>query len=294
MSKYQSLFLSNNGSNIFTTIGFLKGIEDQIDRVEWWNVCGSSSLLVFLKIVGYNYEQIFEILSDLSLTSTFVNGSSLVPENEDEKKRYIREWLIEHLSNSEFFSKDIKLGEIWKKTKIFPNFILFSRKDQKITYISPSTHPKYKLVDCVMASLCYIGVYEEYSFMGDTFSNLCSVDCYPYLYISPMTSSNILYVGNVSKFEIPVGSILGPLSKKEGMIIRQFSEHEKYRIDSIFKNMGEDESVKLYSFYRQGKLSIEEEKTFFSLGLEQASAFKEKTDTEEREKKFVENIEAQT
>lgn len=292
MSKYRSIFISANGSNLPTNIGFLKGIEDLIDRVEWWNVCGSSSLIVFLKIVGYNYEQIFEILSGFSLTSTFINGSSLVPENEEEKKRYIKEWLIEHLSNSEFFSKDIRLGEIYKKTKIFPNFILFSRKDQAIRYISPDTHPKYKLVDCVMASLCYIGVYEEYSFMGDTFSNLCSIDCYPYLYISG-DCIDMLYVGNVSKFENPVGSILGPLAKKEGMIIRQFAEHEKYRIDSIFKNMGDDESVKLYSFYRQGKLSTEEQKSLYKLGLEQASAFKEKTDTEEREKKFIEDIKAQ-
>lgn len=291
MTKYRTLFLSGNGSNILTTTGFLKGIEDRIDRVERWNVCGNSSLIVFLKIAGYNYEQILDILGKFSLTSTFVNGSSLIPENEDAKKSYVKDWLIGHLSNSEFFSKDIKLDEIFKKTKIFPSFILFSRKKKTIVRVNPETHPKYKLVDCVLASLCYIGVYEEYSFSGDVYTNLCSVNCYPLSTIDE--TDDVLCIGNICEFESRSSGIFGPLSKLEAMFIRQFSEYEKYTIDKIFENIDGKDCVKLYSFYRQGKLSVEETKTLFNLGSEQAIAFKENEDTKVRASKFIKDIKDQ-
>ncbi len=291
--SYETIFLSNNGTNVFTTLGFLKKIEKRIDRVKFWNVCGIASLIIFLKIVGKNYEQIFEILGNFSLTPTFINGSSLLPENEKEKEKYIRDWLVEHLSDSEFFSKDIRLQEIYKKTNIFPSFIVWSRKNREIVSINPETTPRYKLVDAVMASLCYIGVFEEYECMGDVYSNLSSIDCYPYLSVR---GGNTLFVGNISKFDDPSSrgtKNLGPLSKKEGMLIHQFSEHEKYRIESIFRIMDSEESVKLFSFYRRGKINHEELKTLFKLGLEQGEAFLDKKDTEEKEKEYIEKIEKQ-
>ena len=287
---YETLFLANNGTSVFTTLGFLKQIENRIDRVKYWNVCGAASLIIFLKIVGKNYEQIFEILGEFSLTSTLINGSSLIPEAEDKKKKYISEWLSEHLSDSEFFSKDIRFDEIFKKTGIFPSFIVWSRKNKCITVINPETTPRYKLIDAVMASLCYIGVYEEYSCMKDVFSNLFSIDSYPYLHV---VGENILYIGNISKFDDSKDTLFEPLAKKVDMFIRQISEHEKYRIDNIFKNMSNDESVKLYSSYRRGKLLHEELLTLFKMGQKQGHAFDEEKDTEVEQKEYIEEVENQ-
>ena len=287
---YDSIFLTNNGTNVFTTLGFLKQIEDRIDRLKYWNVCGVASLIIFFKIVGKNFEQTFEILGEFPLTSTFINGSSLVPENEEEKRRYIREWITEHLSDSEFFSKDIRLDEIAKKTGLSPSFVVWSRKDKEIKMINSSTNPRFKLIDAVMASLCYVGVYEEYGCMKDVYSNLSSIDSYPYLHV---VGDNILFLGNISKFDENKDVLLGPLSKKEGMIIRQFSEHEKYRIDNIFKNMSQEESVKLYSYYRRGQLPHEELKTLYKLGQEQGKAFIEEKDTEEKQKEYIHEVENQ-
>jgi len=292
--SYRSIFLSNNGTNIFTTLGFLKKIHDKVTRTHVWNVCGSSSLIIFLKIVGFNYSQIFEILSDFHLTSTFINGSSLLPENENEKKKYIKEWLIKKLSDSEFFSKDIRLDEAYKKTNLFPNFLLYSRDQKTIVYANPTDTPTFKLVDCVMASLCYIGVYEEYEFSEHIFSNLSSIDCYPYHKRFYEDDEDILFVGNISIFdEEKEKPLLGPLSKKEKMFIRQFSEYEKYQIEKIFEKI-ENEKVTIYSYYRRGKLSHEEMETLFKMGIEEGDAFEKQSDTGERLESYVKKIESQS
>jgi hypothetical protein len=293
MTNYKTIFLSNNGTNIFTTLGFLTKTEKLLEYTKYWNVSGCASLIVFLKIVGHNdYKKINDILESFSLTPTLINGSSLLPEDESEKIKYIKEWLIEHLQDSEFFSKDIRLEEIYKKTNLFPRFILWSRKEQKIVTIDPESCPRFKLIDCVMASLCYIGVYEEYSFMGNIFSNLSSVDCYPYLY-SKHKEGDVLYIGNIGKYDQKQEVSLGPLSKIEDMLIRQYSEHEKNRVDNIFNTFDQEEGVKIYSFYRRGKIGKEESKTLFELGWEQGKAFEMKKDTEKTKEEYIQKVESQ-
>jgi hypothetical protein len=293
--SYDSIFLSNNGTNIFTTLGFLERIEKMCERTKYWNVSGCSSLIIFLKLIGYRYKQILKILTNFPLVSTFINGSSLIPENEDDKKVYIKEWLTQHLEESKYFSPEIKLEEIFKETNLFPNFILFSRKDGKIISINPENSPQVKLIDCIMASLCYIGVYEEYSFEDKLFSNLSSIDCFPCFYIFPNTLEKCLIIGNIGKFE-DTGKVqqLGPLSKIESKIIRQYSEHEKNKIDNIFANFDNEEAVKVHSFYRRGKLGEEEIRTLFELGSKQGASFEEKKDTELGKEHFIHEVEAQS
>jgi hypothetical protein len=289
---YDSIFLSNNGTNIFTTLGFLKRIEKMCERTKYWNVAGCSSLIIFLRLIGHNYLQITGILTDFPLISTFINGSSLIPENEEMKKTYIKEWLNTKLKESDFFSSDVMLEEISKGTNLFPNFVLYSRSDEKVISINSENHPRVKLIDCVMASLCYIGVYEEYSFGDKIYSNLSSVDCFPCFNIYP--AEKCLIIGNIGKYEdSSKGHQLGPLSKTENKMIRQYSEHEKYRIDNIFANFDNEETVKVYSFYRRGRLEKEEIRTLFELGLEQGSSFEARKDTEDGKKHFIHEVESQ-
>ena len=293
MPDYESLFLANNGTNIFTTLGFLKKIQKCLERTKYWNVTGCSSLIIFLRVVGNNYDQILNILGSFSLMSTFINGSSLIPEDELSKKNYIKNWLTDHLKDSEFFSKDIKLEEVFKKTNLFPNFILWSRSQKKIVCMNPENNPRAKLIDCVMASLCYIGVYEEYEFLGETYTNLCGINCFPYEHVYDRENSSQLFIGNTGKYEDRTVSILGPLCKKEGMIINQYTEHERYTIEKIFTDLEDKEKVRIYSFYRRGNLGSEETKTLFELGIEQGSAFLGKQDTELCKEKYMQKVESQ-
>lgn len=299
--SYDSIFLSNNGTNIFTTLGFLNKIKKMTERTKYWNVAGCGSLIIFLRLIGHSYYQIKTILSKFNLISTMINGSSLIPENEDEKREYIKRWLISCLDESDFFSSKINLEEISKETNLFPNFILYSRSDQKIVQINPHNSPRVRLVDCILASLCYVGVYEEYSFGDKIYSNLSSVDCFPCFYIFLPEKKHgsdgvgkCLIIGNIGKFEESSKSQkLGPLSKIESKIIRQYSEHEKYKIDNIFANFDTEEAVKVHSFYKRGNLGSEEINTLYELGEEQGSSFEEKKDTEVGRRHFIEEVEGQ-
>ena len=306
--SYDSLFLSNNGTNIFTTLGFLNRTKKMTERTKFWNVSGCGSLIIFFRLLGYTYPQIINILSEFKLISTMINGSSLIPESEDDKREYINEWLSTHLEKCDFFSPKINLEEISKKTNLFPNFIVYSRKDQKIIQINPENSPRTKLIDCVMASICYVGVYEEYCFGDNIYSNISSIDCFPCFYIyrevqpigkndkkeSGHSVGKCLIIGNIGKFEqSPRDQKLGPLSKIEGKIIRQYSEHEKYRIDNIFSSFDNEESVKVYSFYRRGVLGKEEIKTLYELGENQGTSFEQKKDTQEGSEQFITSIQDQ-
>ena len=103
-----------------------------------------------------------------------------------------------------------------------------------------------------------------------------------------------MIIGNIGKYEDSgKAHQLGPLSKIEGKIIRQYSEHEKYKIDNIFSNFDTEEAVKVHSFYRRGRLGEEEIRTLFELGSEQGSSFVEKKDTEEGRKHFIDEVESQ-
>ncbi len=306
-ASYDSIFLSNNGTNIFTTLGFLNRIKKMTERTKYWNVAGCGSLIIFLRLIGHSYPQIKTDLSKFDLISTMINGSSLIPENEDDKREYIKSWLISHLEESDFFSPKINLEEISKETNLFPNFVLYSRSEEKIVQINPHNSPRIKLIDCVLASLCYVGVYEEYSFGGKVYSNLSSVDCFPCFYIfldvQPVGSKEkqahhsvgkCLIIGNIGKFEESSKSQkLGPLSKIESKIIRQYSEHEKYKIDNIFANFDTEEAVKVHSFYKRGKLGSEEINTLYELGEEQGASFEEKKDPEVGRRHFIEEVEGQ-
>lgn len=299
--SYDSVFLSNNGTNIFTTLGFLNRIKKMTERTKYWNVAGCGSLIIFLRLIGHSYPQIKTILSQFNLISTMINGSSLIPENEDDKREYIRSWLTFHLEESDFFSSKINLEEISKETNLFPNFILYLRSEGKIVQINSHNSPRTKLIDCILASLCYVGVYEEYSFGGKVYSNLSSIDCFPCFYIyrnvdpaRPDSIGKCLIIGNIGKFEESSKSQnLGPLSKIESKIIRQYSEHEKYKIDNIFSNFDTEEAVKVHSFYKRGKLGNEEINTLFELGEEQGSSFEEKKDPEVGRRHFIEEVEGQ-
>ena len=124
---YNSVFVNSFGSNIFETVGALDSVKDQLKKTVIWNTTGSASLIIFLKIIGFNFSQSFEHLRDFHLSHTFINGYCIIPEDEEVKKNVISEWLNEKIEINNLISKETTLGEIFKLTNIFPNFIVWSR-----------------------------------------------------------------------------------------------------------------------------------------------------------------------
>ena len=86
---YDNVFISSFGSNLYNTIGFLESMKERTSDAVIWNSVGNASLILFLRIMGFQFHQMTQQLKDLNLSHTFINGFSLIPENEEEKKEYI-------------------------------------------------------------------------------------------------------------------------------------------------------------------------------------------------------------
>ena len=68
---YDNILISSFGSNIYSTIGFLEGMKDELSSTVIWNVVGNASLIIFLKIIGFSYSQMTEKLESLQIAHTF-------------------------------------------------------------------------------------------------------------------------------------------------------------------------------------------------------------------------------
>ena len=92
-----------------------------------------------------------------------INCSSVLLEDEDKTKEFIKNWLIDKIEENGMLNKDSTLVEIYKSHNLFFNFICWCRSDEKIMQCNPKTTPDFTLIDCVMSSLCCIGTYREYN-----------------------------------------------------------------------------------------------------------------------------------
>ena len=177
---YDSVFINSFGSNIFETLGALESTKDQLRKCVIWNTTGSASLIIFLKILGFNFSQSFEHLKNFSLSHTFINGYCIIPEDEKAKRDVITNWMIKMIEINNLISKETTLGEIFKLTNIFPNFIVWSRKGEKLRCLNPKTTPKMTIIDSILATLTCIGVHSQISINGDTFAGYFCGSFYPY------------------------------------------------------------------------------------------------------------------
>ena len=59
---YNSVFMNCYSTNIYNTLGALTELKEDLSDIIIWNTLGNSSLIIFLKILGFNYNQMFEIL----------------------------------------------------------------------------------------------------------------------------------------------------------------------------------------------------------------------------------------
>ena len=151
---YTTIFLICDGCIAIDTMGFLKGIENRTSRTVIWTCASAGSLIVFLKCLGFNYDQIIEKLAILECLTSIVYGGSLEPGSSDNIKQEIEDWMEDILDSKKVFGKDVTLKEIYKLTRIFPNFIALDGS------LNPSSYTgDIKLKDAVLASMCNIGIF---------------------------------------------------------------------------------------------------------------------------------------
>lgn len=291
---HDSIFIASQGSNVIVDIGALDKLKSKLNHIKYWNVAGNASLILFFKLLGYNYEQIFRHIIELKILSNTINGSTLMPENEEQRMLYMKTWLINKINKNKFFHSNVSLLEIYNHTNIFPAFILWSRNKQKIINVNAKNYPDTKLIDAVLASLTGLGFYTKYEIKNITFTNIFSVDCYPYLYSFFVENSNFFYLTNIISNINKKEHSLGPIQDKENELITQFCDHNNYRINNIIKTLPEDNVIKVYSNIIKGDITFDAGSSLFRNGQMQAHAFLEKRDTLIEYKIFLENINSQS
>lgn len=185
-----------DGSLTIDVMGFLKHMEQQTKHSIIWTSGGAASLIVFLKCLGFTYDQIIENLLKLdSLTSLIFGGCIEVNASSDIEEN-LNDWFNHIFVNKKLFNKDITLKEIYKMTKIFPNFIVYS---DNITSLNPITSPEYKLKDCVMASLTNFGSLNYHIIEDTKYTSFSIFDPYPVAQnFTLKDDAKTLYIANYS------------------------------------------------------------------------------------------------
>ena len=291
---HDSIFIASQGSNIFVDLGALEELKEKLDHVVHWNAAGNAALIIFFKVLGYNYEQIFHHICELKIINNTINASSLMPENDDERINYMKNWLEEKIENNKLFNTKVTLSEIYKQTNILSAFILWSRDKQKIININARDHPDILLVDTILASLTALGFFNEYKIKNTTFTNIFSVDCYPYLYAYINENNDYFYLANITENSNKKENFLGPMQDLENELLNQFWDHNNFRINNIAKTIKEENLIKIYSILYRGEISIEAAIGLFKNGKLQGQAFLDNRDTKLESQKYLESINAQS
>lgn len=259
---YDNVLLSSFGSNIYTTIGFLEGLKEELSSTVIWNVVGNASLIVFLKIIGFSYSQMTEKLESLQIAHTFLNCFSIIPENQDEKKQYILDWMEEKINETSLININTTMKDVFKLTNIFPSFLVWSRTDKKVVSLNPSTHPELKFSDCVLASLSCIGTFNEHKIEDKIYSNLNGINSFPKKEIFSFRGDlKTLFLGNETSLVNQLAeNLLTPLSNIEDELMFQFLEKNKLLLGENEENKAiihsdmwrEVDLQKMESLYKSG------------------------------------------
>lgn len=292
---YDSIFINSSGSNIFTTLGSLDKLKTTLENIKIWNVTGNASLILYFKILGLTYKQTYDKIKNFDLINSLINGHSFFPEDEDEKKEYLKEYLTKSNKKS-LIKADSNLKEIQNLTGLSPCFIVWNRSKGKIENLNCEDNPNIMLIDAIMATLCNIGVYKTYTINNEDYSSLENIECFPVSKSYYTTVEKLFYLVNITIFdkEYSLGNNLGPLKETEDEFLFQKGEYNKYRIENNCKALPNQENIcKLYSVFSRGDSKEEEKASLFILGHRQAKGFLEDEDTRKIYKEYLKTVFAQ-
>jgi len=291
---FQSIHLYSDGTNIFTLLGTLTAMKDKLKEIIVWNVSGLASLIIFFKILGFNYNQTFEIIKEFELIDNMINGCSLMLEDEEDKLKVVKNWLIDYIDQNGILNIDSTISEIYHTFKFFPNFILYNRNRKTIHTINPDNNPNFTLLDCVLASLCGLGIYKKYNIDDNIFSNLYTILPIPIEYnFNNIEGSNNLTILLETEYNFLEGKKeTSPLWEIENEFLQQKSELHRYNLHKIEKNL--ENYIKIFSYYSRGKVIMDEKLTLFNIGFNQGIKYIEGGDTEDAYKEQLKYIRSQS
>ena len=194
---YTSIFLICDGCLAIDTMGFLKGVECNTSRTTIWISASAGSLIVFLKCLGFNYDQIIEKIIELDCITGVVYGGSLEPGASGNVKQEIEKWMEDILETKKVFGPNVTLKQIYKLTRIFPIFMSSEGS------LNASDTGDIKLIDAVLASMCNIGVFENHTINGKEYTSFLKFDVFPHKNFEFELGENLqskeLYIANYSK-----------------------------------------------------------------------------------------------
>ncbi len=268
---YDSVFMSSFGSNIYETLGALETNKNNLKNTVIWNSIGSASIIIFFKILGFTFSQTLEHLKTFELTHTFINGYFIIPEDQNMKIEYIREWLIEKMEINNLISKDTTLGEIFKLTNIFPNFVVWSRQRRELCSINAKLFPNFTLLESILTTFSCIGTFNEFEIDDTVFCSYFYGDYYPYSENFRLEKKNLntLYIAHESEYFF--NDILedSPFSYIENEIMNQFIECN----NSHIKNIELENFLVLYDDIYKDSLTDVKKDFCFENGKVQAQNF---------------------
>jgi len=284
---YNGVFLSCTGSSIYTTLGSLKRMEKILKNVVIWNAMGNASLILYFKCLGISYDRMIDELNELKLIINMYNYSSLLNENENDKLRYIENFLLNYLNDS-YLTKESTLQDVYTKTGFFPCFIVWDSTNKKITTLNPKTYPSYKFIDCVLSCLCGIGLFKHYKLQNVVIKNVFAIDPLPLDYLFKLESKELtyLYIVNKNQLSNENTDMLGPLIDIQNSLIEE-------QLDRFCNTkLNKENTILLYSKLLRTH-SIDDLYNLYELGQRMCDTFLEGKSTFERYKDEVKNIEDQ-
>lgn len=196
-----SLYVSCHSTGIITALGVLYKINRNIEHISIWNVTSCGSLILFMRCMGFTYKQTIDILSDNNELFNYFHYSSLTNINQKDNLNTIKIFLIDILNLNDIFNENVTLEEVFRLTNIFPCFIVFDKNLKSIINLNPIDYGKYKFLDCVLASLTYMGIYEEYIYKDHKFSNVLVINPYPSEYFYNKTPAISIIQNDLCYFE---------------------------------------------------------------------------------------------
>lgn len=272
---YDSVMINSFGDDIFTNIGALKNIKDKLVKVNHWNVVGNSSLILFLKVLGYDYDKTFNIISEFKLLSYTLNLNNLMIDDQDRKLSLLRSWLESHIQKTKIFNENVTLEDVFKLTKINTCFLVWEKENKKIININSETYPKIKFLDAVLVSLTCVGMYSSYILEKRIYSNLISIDSFPYKHA--VKDKSILYIFSSVEYSDQEESLLetNPFGELEREAISQQYNRNNIFLNYIKENI-KDNLLVTYSQINKKNLNSKEKKNLFNIGYKQIDFHKNK------------------
>ena len=174
-----SIYISCYGSGIYTALGLLERLNRHIENITIWNVTSCGSLILFMKCLGFTYKQSKLLLEDKNELFNYFHYSSLSINNRKENLGNIELFLKDILNLNDIFYENITLEDVYKLTNIFCCFIVFDKKSKTIINLNPLEYGNYSFLKCVLSSLTFVGIYEDYIYKDHIFSNVLAIEPYP-------------------------------------------------------------------------------------------------------------------